>query len=148
MDSHNKDWRDVRKSGQYKGLPARDTRAARVPLYWLRARLSSLYVVSVQSHAPPTTKAFERGGIRLKGFKPLVGATVLVLCRHGAWNAQGLGDVQGGVLRRPAVCQRAVAKRTPEQTRSRPLPRSPRMIAAALDALLKRLRLRFGIGFF
>src|SRR5450432_4173192 len=60
MDSHNKDLRDVRRSGQYKGLPVRDTRAARVPLYWLRARLVSLHVVSVQAHAPPTT-TLERG---------------------------------------------------------------------------------------
>jgi hypothetical protein len=51
MDSHNKESRNVRISGQCKGLPEGTRALGRVPLHCLRARLSSAPVVRIEARS-------------------------------------------------------------------------------------------------
>jgi hypothetical protein len=88
-----------------------------VPLQGLRARLASNNVVRVQARSASTTQENAQGNHsisvahRIRGFDGF-----------SAWNAQGLGDVEGGEA---GPRERAEAKRTPEQPRSRPCREAP-----------------------
>jgi hypothetical protein len=136
MDSHNKESRNVRISGQCKGLPAGTRALGRVPLHCLRARLSSAPVVRIQARS--LGHAGE-GGVTQHPNRPARGSASTVrlggLVRaagdrgcFSAWNAQGRGMCRAAQPARAAGGSEA----HPGAARSRP-PRRPMMVQRRLN---------------
>src|SRR5882762_3461671 len=104
MDSHNKESRNVRISGQCKGLPEGTRALGRVPLHCLRARLSSAPVVRIEARSlghtgegmvtqhPNRTARGSASAVRVLLLR-LWGVWSALLAIMGlsssAWNAQG-----------------------------------------------------------
>ena len=123
MDSYNNESRNVRISSQCKGLPEGTRAPWRVPLHWLRARLSSAPVVRIQARSLGHTgeglgeavPEERRPWIRFRATSSyrlrLSGLSWILDCLE----ARGTRKGEGCVGRRSRPAQRAEAKRTPEQ---------------------------------